>query len=123
MRAWYRVRDGGQHGDPEALRADRSQAHHGWNSIDSMMGAVSAMTSSKRASGAKTVSANVSTDIPSGTSRLHFPAIPRRILRDPELPEDATSGRWSRCCVTFRVSATRGCLAAGDNYKLLVCLF
>ena len=40
----------------------------GWNSIDSMIGAVSSMTSSKRSSGATTVIASVSTDMPSGRS-------------------------------------------------------
>ena len=40
----------------------------GWNSIDSMIGAVSATTASKRSSGATTVIARVSTDMPSGRS-------------------------------------------------------
>lgn len=40
----------------------------GWNSIDSMIGAVSAMTSSKRSSVATTVMASVLTGIPAGRS-------------------------------------------------------
>src|SRR3990172_9857084 len=40
----------------------------GWNSIDSMIGAVSWMNSSKRSSGATTVIASVSTDMPLGRS-------------------------------------------------------
>lgn len=39
-----------------------------WNSIESMIGTVSSITSSKRSSGATTVIARVSTDMPSGRS-------------------------------------------------------
>ena len=52
----------------QVLARDAGHGARGWNSIDSMIGAVSAMTSSKRSSGATTVIASVSTDIPSGRS-------------------------------------------------------